>query len=131
MSAQGPDTPPRILVVDDEPSVRELLERILRSRGFEVKTADGGEEGLELAQRERFDLILLDVMMPGVDGKEVCARLKVSPSTAPVPIIFVTALDDPAKRTECMALGAADFSKKPLRAEDLLARARRAIIAVV
>jgi DNA-binding response OmpR family regulator len=127
MSARVPDLPPRVLVVDDEPSVRVLLERILRSKGFEVKTAEGGQEGLELAQSRPFDLILLDVMMPGLDGKEVCARLKASVATASIPVIFVTALDDPATRAECMALGGADFVVKPVRAKDLVERARRAM----
>jgi CheY-like chemotaxis protein len=127
MSAQAADRSPRVLVVDDEPSVRTVLERILRANGFEVTTADGGAKALELAQSESFDLILLDVMMPGVDGQEVCARLKASTSTASIPIIFVSALDDSATRAECMALGAVDFITKPVRVADLVERARRAM----
>jgi CheY-like chemotaxis protein len=94
-----------------------------------VTAAAGGEEGLELAQREPFDLILLDIMMPRIDGREVCARLKASLSTASIPVIFVSSLDDSATRKECMALGAVDLVVKPVRAGDLVERARRAMTA--
>jgi adenylate cyclase len=85
----------------------------LRGRGFEITTVNGGAKAIELVQTHVFDLILLDVMMPDVDGKQVCARLKASLATASVPIIFISALDDSATRVECIALGAVDFITKP------------------
>jgi CheY-like chemotaxis protein len=125
MSAQSSPSSPRVLVVDDDASVRTLVEHILRRKGFIVTTAGGGIEALDQAQAGSFDLILLDVMMPDLDGKEVCARLKASLATAEIPVVFFSALDDPATRSECLALGAADFLTKPIWPADLVDRVRK------
>ena len=84
----------RLLVVDDEETILELLSGSLRLAGFEVITAASGMEALRAAAASRPDLILLDVMMPGMDGPEVCRRLKADPRTAGVPVVFLTALGD-------------------------------------
>ncbi|MBF0158325.1 MAG: diguanylate cyclase [Magnetococcales bacterium] len=104
--------PPRILVVDDEPINIELIADIF-SEGHEVLFAMTGEKALEIATAELPDVILLDVMMPGIDGYEVCRRLKEQPATSRIPIIFITSLDDVGSETRGLELGAMDYVTKP------------------
>ena len=104
---------PRILVIDDEPSNIDLLADIFSST-YEVLTAEEGMGGLEIAVTSMPDLILLDVMMPGIDGYEVCRRLKAEPLTSAIPVIFVTGLGDDASETHGLELGAVDFVTKPI-----------------
>ncbi len=116
-----------VLVIDDEPANRLLLTDLLTSRGHEVSEADTGQLGLELAQQSRPDAILLDVMMPGLDGLEICRRLKATPETAVIPVLLVTSLDNRDDRIKGMRAGANDFISKPFDATDLLLRVRNAV----
>jgi two-component system cell cycle response regulator len=114
----------RILVVDDVTVNVRLLEAKLASEYFNVITAFNGEKALELARAERPDLVLLDVMMPGMDGFEVCQRLKADPITAEIPVVMVTALSDIADRVKGLQAGADDFLTKPVNDVALFARVR-------
>jgi len=104
---------PRVLVVDDEPSVRLLLRVNLPLSGFEVVEAPDAETALERAEREAFDLILLDVMMPGMNGLELAQRLKTFAGTSDAPVVFVSARADRADISRGLEVGAADYITKP------------------
>jgi two-component system cell cycle response regulator len=114
----------RILVVDDAIANIKLLEAQLTAEYFDVTTATSGAEALEICSRGRCDIVLLDVMMPGMDGFEVCRRLKSSPLTAHVPVIMVTALDQPSDRVAGLEAGADDFLTKPVDELTLVTRIR-------
>jgi CheY-like chemotaxis protein len=111
-----------ILIVDDEPVNRALLEAILTEAGYQVEQAEGGEAALAQAKAAPPDLILLDLMMPGIGGHEVCQRLKKDPTTDGVPIIVVTAFGAMGAKEWALARGAEDFVLKPVQPEDLRAR---------
>jgi len=96
----------KILCVDDDPLILQMLGDILRFHGYTVETAPDGEMGLEAAARQRPNLILLDVMMPGIDGFEVCRLLKADPAMNAVPVIFLTAMNDPALNAKAFEAGA-------------------------
>lgn len=114
----------RVLVVDDlEPNVK-LLEAKLRAEYFDVIGAYSGQEAIELAVSEQPDIILLDVMMPGLDGFETCRRLKAAPETMHIPVVMVTALDQQADRIAGLEAGADDFLTKPVEDLALFARVR-------
>ncbi|MCK5747459.1 MAG: PleD family two-component system response regulator, partial [Oricola sp.] len=114
----------RVLVVDDlEPNVK-LLEAKLRAEYFDVLGAYSGQEALDLAAREKPDIILLDVMMPGMDGFEACRKLKANPETMHIPVVMVTALDQQADRIVGLEAGADDFLTKPVEDLALFARVR-------
>ena len=117
----------RVLVVDDEPANVELLARRLEALGAETIRASNGEEALTMAEREMPDLILLDVMMPGIGGFETCRRLKINDRTAPIPVIFATALTDAADLSNGFEVGGIDYITKPLEPIELAARVRSAI----
>jgi two-component system sensor histidine kinase/response regulator len=117
----------RILVVDDEPANVELLARRLEALGAEALRAMNGEEALATAAREMPDLILLDVMMPGIGGLETCRRLKINDKTAPIPVIFATALTDAADLSKGFEVGGYDYITKPIEPIELAARVRGAI----
>ena len=115
----------RILVVDDTPQNIRLIELYLRETEFEVESAKGGLEALEKAARGGYDLILLDVVMPGIDGFEVCRRLKNDPLTAFVPVIFLTGrMSAESDKLAAYKLGAVDYIQKPVDREELVARVR-------
>ncbi len=114
----------RVLVVDDVPPNVKLLEAKLTSEYFDVLTAFSGPEALDVISREHPDIILLDVMMPGMDGFEVCRRIKTDPSTAHIPVVMVTALDQPSDRVAGLEAGADDFLTKPVQDLALFARVR-------
>lgn len=114
----------RILVVDDVPANLRLLEAKLGAEYYDVITASRGEEALLKAWREQPDIILLDVMMPGMDGFETCKRLKADPETRHIPVVMVTALDQREDRLRGLAEGAEDFLSKPFDDVQLLARVR-------
>ena len=118
------DEPARILIVDDDHHNRRLLEVMLAPEGVLVLMAANGEEALALVAVARPDLILLDVMMPGMDGFEVVARLKGDPETARIPVILVTALTDRAAKVRGLEAGAEDFLTKPVERAELCARVR-------
>jgi two-component system alkaline phosphatase synthesis response regulator PhoP len=111
--------PARILVVDDEPSVTELLAYNLRKSGYEPLIAADGNEALKLARHSNPDLILLDLMLPGVDGLEVCRELR---KTSDVPVIMLTARGEEIDRVVGLELGADDYVCKPFSVRELLAR---------
>jgi two-component system cell cycle response regulator len=114
----------RVLVVDDVELNVKLLEAKLANEYFEVLSAGNGPRALELAEAELPDIILLDVMMPRMDGFEVCQRLKANPLTADIPVVMVTALSDVADRLRGLAVGADDFLTKPVNDIGLFARVR-------
>ena len=114
----------RVLVVDDMPANIKLLEARLSAEYFEVYTATSGPEALAICQQGNIDIILLDVMMPGMDGFEVCRRLKADRKTAHIPVVMVTALDQPSDRVQGLDAGADDFLTKPVDEIALLARVR-------
>ena len=113
----------RILVVDDVPENVRLLEAVLASRGYDVVSAHGGTAALELAESEKPDLVLLDVMMPPPDGYAVCRRLREREQTAMLPVIMLTASVGPEK-TKGLEAGADDFLSKPFDHDELIARVR-------
>ncbi len=114
----------RVLVVDDIPANVKLLEARLSAEYFDVITAMSGAEALAICERAECDLVLLDVMMPDVDGFEVCRRLKANPATHHIPVIMVTALDQASDRVRGLEAGADDFLTKPLPDLALIARVR-------
>ncbi len=114
----------RVLVVDDNPANRRLLEARLNAEYFDVLTASNGTEAIEICQNTQCDIVLLDVMMPDMDGFEVCRRLRSHQATAHLPIIMVTALDQPSDRVRGLEAGADDFLTKPVDEVHLVARVR-------
>src|SRR5258705_3592900 len=114
----------RILVVDDIPTNVKLLDARLTAEYSDVLTASSGAEALEICARAECDIILLDVMMPDMDGFEVCRRLKSNPATHFIPVVIVTALDSPADRVRGLEAGADDFLTKPVSDTVLIARVR-------
>lgn len=114
----------RVLVVDDILANVKLLEARLQAEYFEVLTAYSGPEALDVCARERVDVVLLDVMMPGMDGFEACRRLKSDPATQDVPVIMVTALDQPSDRLQGLEAGADDFLTKPVDEIALITRVK-------
>lgn len=116
--------PGRVLVVDDVLPNIKLLEAKLMSEYFDVRTASNGPDALEIIQTDTPDIVLLDVMMPGIDGFEVCRRIRGNPTTAHLPVIMVTALSDPSDRVRGLEAGADDFLTKPVDDIALFARVR-------
>ena len=117
----------RILVVDDEVRNVKLMEAILAPRGYTVVQAYNGEEALQQVQQQRPDLILLDVMMPGLDGFAVCRRLKDNADTCLIPVVIMTALGHTEDRIKGIDAGADDFLTKPVNRDELLARIRTSL----
>ncbi len=114
----------RVLVVDDIPANVKLLEARLSAEYFDVVTAMSGRDALAICERAECDLVLLDVMMPDMDGFEVCRRLKSNPATHHIPVIMVTALDQPSDKVRGLEAGADDFLPKPISELALIARVR-------
>ncbi|MDS7596829.1 PleD family two-component system response regulator [Agrobacterium tumefaciens] len=114
----------RVLVVDDIPANVKLLEARLVAEYFDVLTAEDGFKALAICDSEQVDIILLDIMMPGMDGFEVCERLKANPHTAHIPVVMVTALDQPSDRVRGLKAGADDFLTKPVNDLQLIARVK-------
>jgi len=120
--SQNPVSKGTILVVDDTPTNLEVLFDFLSNAGFKVLFAEDGESAIEKANYAMPDLILLDILMPGIDGFETCRRLKESELTRSIPVIFLTALTDIVDKVKGFSLGAVDFVTKPLHYEEVLAR---------
>jgi two-component system KDP operon response regulator KdpE len=108
-----------ILIVDDDPAILRLLSMNLKARGYEIFTATDGEESLEAVQKDFIDLIILDLMMPKVDGVEVCRRVR---EWSDVPIIILSARGDENDKVKCLELGADDYLTKPFGIAELMAR---------
>ncbi|HET6203202.1 MAG TPA: response regulator transcription factor [Planctomycetota bacterium] len=113
---------PRILVVDDEPDVLELLRHHLARDRYEVATAADGETALKEARRKVPDLVVLDLMLPGIDGLEVCRRLRSDPATSSIPIVMLTAKAEETDAVVGLAHGADDYVRKPFGVKELVAR---------
>lgn len=116
--------PSRVLLVDDQASNLHTLSAMLEGEGYELHCADNGPDACEVALRLRPDLVLLDVMMPGMDGYEVCRRLRAAPELEGLPVVMFTALNDRASRLEGIRAGADDFISKPFPVDELRARVR-------
>jgi len=110
----------RILVVDDDENILSLERTILEQKGFAVTTADGGAEALKILGEQNFDLVLLDVMMPEIDGFTVCRRIKEEPRTKEIPVIFLTAKGGGEALAEGFESGAIMYINKPFTANKLL-----------
>ena len=119
------DHPARILIVDDEPYNRQLLEVMLAPEGYLLQTAARGEDALALVAQRPPDLILLDVMMPGMNGYEVAGAIKGTLATRHIPVIMVTALDDHNTRMLGLRAGADDFLSKPIDRAELCALVKK------
>ena len=118
----GSRATPAILLVDDIPANLRVLYESLNGRDYRLFIANGGEQALEVAHKSHPDLILLDIMMPDIDGFEVCRRLKQDPATAGIAIIFLSALDDTADKIRGLQLGAVDYVTKPFNPDEVAAR---------
>jgi two-component system phosphate regulon response regulator PhoB len=114
----------KILVVEDEPDLLDLVVYNLKKEGFKPIRAETGEKALELAREARPDLILLDLMMPGLDGLEVCRRLRAHDATSGIPIVMVTARAEESDAVVGLSVGADDYVKKPFGVRELVARVR-------
>ncbi|TDR47631.1 phospho-acceptor domain-containing protein [Tahibacter aquaticus] len=124
MSLSAPPREPLVLIVDDQPANVQLLGQMLSDAGYEVMPATSGEQALVRAQARRPDLVLMDMMMPGMDGFELCRRLKADATLVEVPAIFLTAATEREYLVRAFELGAVDYITKPFVAEELLARVR-------
>jgi adenylate cyclase len=116
--------PARLLVVDDTPVNLKLLADLLIAKGYAVELATSGPEALKRLEGDSVDLVLLDVMMPGMSGYEVCRKIRDNPATAMLPVVMVTALDPGQERVKGIEAGADDFLSKPIHQPELLARVR-------
>lgn len=114
----------RVLIVEDEPDIRELVVHHLKREGYQASAASSGEEALRQVQDAPPDLVILDLMMPAMDGLEVCRRLRQDPATASLPIVMLTAKGDEVDRVLGLEIGADDYVVKPFSPKELLARVR-------
>ncbi len=114
----------RILIVDDAPQNLRLLETMLVDQGYQVFALPSGEMALRAAARDNPDLILLDILMPGIDGYEVCTRLKADPQLKHIPVLFLSALNEPWDKIRAFRIGAVDYITKPFQLEEVEARVR-------
>lgn len=114
-------TPARILIVDDEPSITEFVSYAMQKEGYRTEVASDGEEALRLIDQQHFDLFILDIMLPGIDGYELCRRIRTRMST---PILFLSAKDTELNKVVGLELGADDYLAKPFGVRELLARTR-------
>ncbi len=121
ITATVPSRYPRtVLVVDDDPSVRTLLEMVLTAEGFIVRCASNGDRALEMVAEDRPDVLLVDVMMPGLDGRALTRQLRDDPATADLPVVICSALADDPEQWEAWASGANSFVPKPFDIDTLV-----------
>ncbi len=123
-----PNVAAKILVVDDDPSALKLIGYTLRREGYEVTTAADGMEALTLTRHERFDLIILDIMMPGMDGYEVCRRLRANPQTATVPVLMLTARSMVKDKVSGFRSGTDEYLTKPILPHELVSRVKALLL---
>lgn len=116
--------PSKILLVDDEPDILEFLSYNLQKEGYSVVTASDGEEGIQLAEKEKPDLIILDIMMPRMDGVEVCRQLRSKPEFATTAIAFLTAREEDYSQIAALEVGGDDYITKPIRLRVFLSRVK-------
>jgi DNA-binding response OmpR family regulator len=128
MHDTGSPTPERVLVVEDSELIRSLLTILLGRRGYDVVAVSRGQAALDAAPGGAFDVVLLDVGLPDVNGLEVCRRLRSRPATAGLPIILLTGRDQPGDIRDGLAAGADDFLTKPFEEAELMARLRRSAL---
>ena len=121
-STESPEDAERILLVDDNPTNLQVLLQTLNGRGYKLLIAKNGESALRIAHKAKPALVLLDIMMPGMDGYEVCRQLKDDPATSKITVIFLSALDDTKDKVRGLETGAVDFISKPFQAEEVIAR---------
>jgi len=114
----------RVLIIEDDNDIRELIRHNLTREGFEVSTTAEGEKGLNIVQKENFDLVILDLMLPGMHGLEVCRRIRSNPNLRGTGILIVTAKDEEADIVSGLELGADDYLVKPFSVRVLVARVR-------
>jgi phosphate regulon transcriptional regulator PhoB len=114
----------RILIVDDEPDLVELVAYNLKREGFKVSASPDGEDALEKIRKGTFDLIILDLMLPGIQGVELCRMLRSNPKTESLPIIMLTAKSDTSEKIKGLETGADDYMTKPFSPSELIARVR-------
>ena len=117
----------KILVIEDDASVRTLLSKSLRAKGYEVETCDDGLDGLTRLETTKPDLIIVDIMMPRLDGMTFVKAIKGNQATQPIPIIFLTANNDPKTMIAGINLGAKHYVTKPFQLDDLLGKVKKAI----
>ncbi len=122
MSCGGDTIAKNILIVDDEAGYTRAVKYALEKEGYNVITASNGLQGLMTAQKEQVDLLILDVMLPGLDGYEVCNRLRSDPSTSNIPIIMLSAKGQDADRTTGLQVGASEYISKPVDNTTLLSK---------
>jgi DNA-binding response OmpR family regulator len=116
-----------ILVVEDDPSVRTLLEKSLKAQGYRVSVCADGLEGLTRLENERPDLLLVDIMMPRLDGMTFVRAVKSNAETKPIPVILLTAKNDPKSLIDGINVGARFYITKPFQLDELLAKVRKAL----
>ena len=114
----------RILVVDDEPDIVALVSYNLKKEGFAVTAVDDGGEALDIAKKKEFDLILLDLMLPGIHGMDICRSLRAGPKTRHIPVIMLTAKSEESDRVRGLETGADDYMTKPFSPRELIARVK-------
>jgi CheY-like chemotaxis protein len=110
----------KIVVIDDLGTNRTFFQRVLEKRGYTVLTAVSGEDGIPLVQKEKPKLVLLDFVMPGMKGPEVCKIIKTTPGTKDIPVLFLTSVDAPTDIIACYEQGAENFLTKPIQAGELI-----------
>jgi DNA-binding response OmpR family regulator len=119
---------PTILIIEDDRLAARILELSLKQDGYQVVTALDGQRGLELAQTQQPDLVLLDVMMPGMDGFEVCSQLRANPMTANLPIVIITVRSQAADKQTASKFGVSGYITKPFRRAELVATIKAAML---
>lgn len=115
-----------IMIVDDEPTTLQVVKDLFNSEGYKVITASGGKDALKILKKSKIDLILLDIMMPDMDGWDVCEKIKADKNTEKIPIVFLTAKDDPVSKS-MGSLASMDYVTKPFDNKDLIQRVKRVI----
>jgi len=114
-----------ILIVDDTPANLRLLSTILTKNGYQVKALKGGQMAIDALKASRPDLILLDIMMPDIDGYEVCQKLKANPQTCEIPVIFLSALNETVDKVRAFEVGGVDYIGKPFNLQEVLIRVKK------